>query len=77
MKAYGGMDVYVHIFLTSVLAGGEQSGWCPSRFTPGEGTPQYPLDRRLGGPQIRSGQHGEEKILDPTGIQPTPRSASQ
>jgi hypothetical protein len=25
------------------------------------------LYRRLGGPQSRSGQHGEVKILDPTG----------
>jgi hypothetical protein len=24
----------------------------------------YPLDRRLVGPQSRSGRHGEEKILD-------------
>jgi hypothetical protein len=23
MKAYGGVDVYIHIFLTSALAGGE------------------------------------------------------
>jgi hypothetical protein len=29
--------------------------------------PQYQLDRRLGGPQSRSGRRGEEKILDPTG----------
>jgi hypothetical protein len=29
---------------------------------------QYPLDRRLGGPQSRSGRRGEEKIHDPTGI---------
>jgi hypothetical protein len=28
---------------------------------------RYPLDRRLGGPQSRSGQRGEEKVLDPTG----------
>jgi hypothetical protein len=26
--------------------------------------PVYPFDRRLGGPQSRSGQHGKEKILD-------------
>jgi hypothetical protein len=32
---------------------------------------RYPLDRRLGGPQSRSGRRGEEKILDPTRI-PTP-----
>jgi hypothetical protein len=25
---------------------------------------RYPLDRRLGGPQSRSGRRGEEKILD-------------
>jgi hypothetical protein len=30
-------------------------------------SPWYPLDRRLGGPQSRSGQYGEVKILDPTG----------
>jgi hypothetical protein len=29
--------------------------------------PLYPLDRRLGGPQSRSGRFGEEKILHPTG----------
>jgi hypothetical protein len=28
--------------------------------------PRYPLDRRLGGPQSRSGRRGEEKMLDPT-----------
>jgi hypothetical protein len=26
MKVYGGVDVYIHIFLTSALAGGEVSG---------------------------------------------------
>jgi hypothetical protein len=29
-------------------------------------SPRYPLDRKLGGPQSRSGRFGEEKILDPT-----------
>jgi hypothetical protein len=29
-------------------------------------SPRYPLERRLEEPQSRSGQHGEEKILDPT-----------
>jgi hypothetical protein len=39
--------------------------------------PRYPLDRRLGGPQSRSGRPGEQKILDPTGTRtPTPRSSS-
>jgi hypothetical protein len=36
MKAYGGMDVQIHIFLTSALAGGEWSASRPGRFTPGK-----------------------------------------
>jgi hypothetical protein len=51
-------------FLTSVLGVGEWSASRPGRFTPGE-EPQYPLDRRLGGPQSRSGRCGEEKNLLP------------
>jgi hypothetical protein len=38
-----------------------------------ERSPGYSLDRRLSGPQNRSGRRGEEKIIDPPGIQnPTP-----
>jgi hypothetical protein len=37
MKAYGGVDVWIHIFLTSALAGGEWSDSRRSRFIPGEG----------------------------------------
>jgi hypothetical protein len=32
---YGGVDVYIHIFLTSVLVGGEWSATRPGRFIPG------------------------------------------
>jgi hypothetical protein len=39
MKAYGGVDIYIHIFLTSALAGGEWSASRPGRFTPGERAP--------------------------------------
>jgi hypothetical protein len=39
MKVYGEVDVQIHIFLTSALAGGEWSTSCPGRFTPGERTP--------------------------------------
>jgi hypothetical protein len=39
MKAYGGEDVWIHIFLTSTLAGGEWSASRPGRFTPGERAP--------------------------------------
>jgi hypothetical protein len=36
MKVYGGVDVWVHIFLASALTGGEWSDSSPGRFTPGE-----------------------------------------
>jgi hypothetical protein len=39
VKAYGGVDVYIHIFLTSALAGGEWSASRPGRFTPAETAP--------------------------------------
>jgi hypothetical protein len=39
MKASGGVDVWIHIFLTSALAGGEWSASRPCLFTPGERAP--------------------------------------
>jgi hypothetical protein len=39
MKAYGEVDVYIHIFLTSALAGGEWSASRPGRFTSREIAP--------------------------------------
>jgi hypothetical protein len=35
MKEYGGVDVEIHIFLTSALVGGEWLASRPGRFTPG------------------------------------------
>jgi hypothetical protein len=76
MKAYGGVHIYTQVFLISALVGGEWSTSRPGRFTPGE-SPRYLLDRRLGRPQSRSGQHKEVKIVAPTGTRtPTPWSSS-
>jgi hypothetical protein len=36
MKTYGGVHVYIHVFLTSVLVGGEWSASRHCHFTPGE-----------------------------------------
>jgi hypothetical protein len=33
MKTYGEVDIHIHIFLTSALAGGEWSASRPGRFT--------------------------------------------
>jgi hypothetical protein len=38
MKEYGGVDLYIHIFLTSALVGGEWSASRPCCFTPRERT---------------------------------------
>jgi hypothetical protein len=39
MKTCGGVNVYIHIFLTSALIAGEWSASRPGRFTPGERAP--------------------------------------
>jgi hypothetical protein len=68
MEGVWGVDVWIHIFLTSALVGGEW--WAPrrSRFTSREKNPRYPLYRRLSGPQSRSAGHGEVKILASPGL---------
>jgi hypothetical protein len=35
MKAYGGVDLWTHVFFASALGGGEWSASCPGYFTPG------------------------------------------
>jgi hypothetical protein len=45
-------------FLISALDGGEWSASRPSRALPRGKDPRYPLYRRLGGPQSRSGHRG-------------------
>jgi hypothetical protein len=39
MKAYGGVDVQIHVFLTSELVGGQWSASRSGRFNPGERAP--------------------------------------
>jgi hypothetical protein len=46
MKAYGGVNVYIHVFLASVLAGGESSVSRPGRFNPRK---RYPGTHWIGG----------------------------
>jgi hypothetical protein len=53
--------------MTTALEGGEESASHPCRFSPLEKT-KYPLHRRLGGPQGRSGQ--VRKISPPPGFDP-------
>jgi len=39
METYGGVEVWLHAFLTSALDGGEWSASLPGRFAPREGAP--------------------------------------
>jgi hypothetical protein len=76
MKAYGGVDIYIHIFLISALVG--VVSFTPLPLYPRGKSPWYALDRRLGRPQSQSGRLGEDKILapprdsnsDPSDVQP-------
>jgi hypothetical protein len=62
MKAYRGVDIQIHVFLTSTLDGGEWSASRLSRFTPGS--------LWIGGwVGLITGVDDVEKILDPTGAQ--------
>jgi hypothetical protein len=76
MKTYGGVDVYIHIFLTSALVGGELSASRPGRFTSGKESP-VAIVQEVGWTPELIWTIGEVKILDPTGTRtPTPRSSS-
>jgi hypothetical protein len=77
MKAYRGVDVQIHVFLTLALAGDEWSASRLGRFTPLE---RAPGTYWIGGwvdHKSRSRRRGEEEIIDTTGTRtPTPRSSS-
>jgi hypothetical protein len=55
---------YSSPIITSVLDRGELAASSPCRFT-AEESPRYPLYRKLGGTQSRSGQYRREKNLFP------------
>jgi hypothetical protein len=77
MKAYGGVDVQIHIFLTSVLV--EVSGQlhAPAALTPPRGkSVRYPLDSRLGGPTAGLDDMEKKKILPPPGLELRPLGRS-
>jgi hypothetical protein len=47
MKVYGGVDVYIHIVLSSALVGGEWTALRPGCFTPAE-EPTVPVGYEAG-----------------------------
>jgi hypothetical protein len=76
MKAYGVVDVQIHIFLTLALAGGEWSASRSGRFTPGGGAPSTPwiggwVDPRAGLDDVE-----KRKFLTLPGLKLRPRLSS-
>jgi hypothetical protein len=75
MKAYRGVGVLIHVFLTSALGGDEWLASRPGRFTTEERAPRtHWIGGRVG---PRTGVDDMEKIPALTGTRtPTPRSSS-
>jgi hypothetical protein len=67
MKTCGGSGGIAAPILTSALDGVSGQLHVPAALLQGK-EPHFPLDRRLGGPQSRSGRCGEEKNLTPARI---------
>jgi hypothetical protein len=77
MKAYGVSGCIDPHFLELSTSWRWVGSFTPLPPYPRGKSPLYPLDRRFGGPQSRSGRRGEEKILDSTGTRTlNPRSSS-
>jgi hypothetical protein len=75
MKAFGVVDAYINIFLTSALVAGEWSASRSGRFTPVESASGTHWIGGWVGPTANL--NDMQKILDPTGTRiPTLRSSS-
>jgi hypothetical protein len=72
MKTYGGSGCLDSRFLDLSTSWRWVVNFTPLALYPRGKSPRYPLDRRLGGSQSRSGRYGEVKILDPTGARTRP-----
>jgi hypothetical protein len=69
MKAYGGVDVYIHVFLTSALVGGESASR-PGRFTREERAPGTHRIEGWVGPRAGLDDVEKRKILTLPRLEP-------
>jgi hypothetical protein len=72
MKAYEGLEVYIHIFLTLALVGGEWSASRPGRFTPKETAPGANWTGGWVGPRARLDDVEKSKFLTLPGLELRP-----
>jgi hypothetical protein len=75
MKAYGGVHVYIHTFLTTALAGGEWSASRPGCSTAGERAPGTHwkggwVDPRAGLDDVEKRKFYRDSNSDPSVVQP-------
>jgi hypothetical protein len=69
MKAYGGVDVKIHIFLTLAQVEGEWSASRPGRFTPRERAPGTHSIGGWVGPRAGLGNVEKRKFLTLPGLE--------
>jgi hypothetical protein len=69
MKAYGGVDVQIYVFLTSAQAGGEWSASRLGRFAPGERAPGTHFIGGLVGPRAGLDDVENRKFLTLQGLE--------
>jgi hypothetical protein len=69
MRVDEGVDVYIHIFFISALAGGEWSASRPGRFTPGKRTPSTLWIGGLVGPRNGLDDVEKRKFLTVPGLE--------
>jgi hypothetical protein len=72
MKAYGEVDVQIHVFLTLALHGGEWSASRTFRFTPGGRYPGTPWIGGWMGPKTGMNYLEKRKFLTLPGLEPRP-----
>jgi hypothetical protein len=72
MKAYGGVDVQIHIFLTSALARGEWSALRPGLFTLGKRAPGTHWVEGWVEPRTGLDDMDKWKFLPPPGLELRP-----
>jgi hypothetical protein len=70
MEAYGGVDIEIHMFLTSALFGGEWTASHPGYFTPEEGSPIIHQIGGLVGPSTGLDYMEKRKFLTLLGLEP-------
>jgi hypothetical protein len=72
MKTYEGVDLYIHVFLTSALVGGECLVSRPGSFTPGERAPGTHWIGGWVGPRASLDDVEKRKFLTPQGLELRP-----